>query len=236
MMSYIIRRWYDLGWVVAAGALAWIVFGGLSIVQNILLLNLIVLVLHQVEEMRWPGGSAWILNEVFNRADDGLADRYKLNQASCAFINIAAWVFYLIPVFFPNLIWLGIAQVLFGMVGQFVSHVVATNIKLKTWYNPGMAAVILGHIPLGLWYFVEVYSQGTVTIWDWVFGVLALAAFVGIVMLRIGYGLMANRNTRWPFETWEMQRWDRLRRLARAGITPLPMGRPSIPDVSSPTR
>nr|WP_256378871.1 MULTISPECIES: hypothetical protein [Dietzia] len=60
-----------------------------------------------------------------------MADRYKLNQASCAFINIAAWVFYLIPVFFPRLIWLGFAQVLFGMVGQFITHMIITNIKLN---------------------------------------------------------------------------------------------------------
>ena len=80
------------------------------------------------------------------------------------------------------------------------------------------------------------HSQGVVTIWDWVFGVLLLAAFVGIIMLRLGYGPMGHRNSHWPFEPWEMQRWDRLRRLARAGITPLPMGPPAAMDDSPQAR
>lgn len=149
-MSYMIRRWYDLGLILAAAAIIWAIIGDLSTIQLILLLNFVVLVWHQVEEMRWPGGSPWVLNEVFNRWDDGIADRYPLNQANCAFINILGWIFYLIPVVFPDAVWLGLAQVLFGMVGQFIVHGIVTNVKLKTLYNPGLAAVVLGHIPLGI--------------------------------------------------------------------------------------
>ncbi|RZL89621.1 MAG: HXXEE domain-containing protein [Variovorax sp.] len=149
-----------------------------------------------------------MLNEVFNRRD-GPADRYPLNQANCALINITAWLFYVIPVFFPDAVWLGLAQVLFGMVGQFVVHGVI-NFKLKTVYNPGLAAVVVDHIPLGIWYLIEVYSNGLVRGWDWLFGVLTLAAFVGVVMLRLGYGLMADKKTRYPLEPPEMARWDRV--------------------------
>jgi len=70
----------------------------------------------------------------------------------------------------------------------------------------------------------EVYGQGTISGWDWRFGVLTLVAFVGVVMLTLGYGLMADKNTRYPFEPWEMARWNRLQHLTRAGITPLPLG------------
>ena len=59
---------------------------------------------------------------------------------------------------------------------------------------------------------------------DWLFGVLTLAAFVGVVMLRLGYGLMADKKTRYPFEPQEMARWNRVQRLTRAGIAPLPLG------------
>ena len=51
-----------------------------------------------------------------------------------------------------------------------------------------------------------------------------LAAFVGGIMLRLGYGLMSDKNTRYPFEPWEMARWNRIQHLTRAGITPLPLG------------
>lgn len=223
MVSYVIRRWYDIGLVLAVPAIIWAMVGDLNTVQLILLLNFVALLLHQFEEMRWPGGSPWILNEVFNRRD-GPADRYPLNQANCAFINIVAWGFYLVPVFFPGAVWLGLFQVLLGMVGQLIVHGIIINIKLKTVYNPGLAAVVFGHIPLGIWYLVEVYSQDSVSGRDWLFGVLTLVGFVGIVMLKVGYGLMADRNTRYPFEAWEMARWNRLQRLTRAGIAPLPLG------------
>ena len=49
----------------------------------------------------------------------------------------------------------------------------------------------------------EVYSRGPVRGWDWLFGVLTLVAFVGVVMLGLGYSLMAGKNTRYPFEPWE---------------------------------
>ena len=80
MVSYVIGRWYDIGLALAAPAIAWAIVGDLSTVQRILLLNCVALSLHQCEEMRWPGGSPWVLNEVFNRKD-GPADRYPLNQA-----------------------------------------------------------------------------------------------------------------------------------------------------------
>jgi len=223
MANYVIRRWYDIGLMLAALAIVWLMVGDLGRMQLILVLNFVVLVLHQFEEMRWPGGSPWILNEVFNRRD-GPADRYPLNQANCAFINITAWAFYLVPVILPGAVWLGIAQVLFGMVGQLIVHGVVINIRLKTIYNPGLAAVVLGHVPLGIWYLVEVNGQGLVNGWDWLFGVLMLAAFVGGIMLRLGYGLMSDKNTRYPFEPWEMARWNRIQHLTRTGITPLPLG------------
>lgn len=218
MLNYLIRRWYNIGLVVALGAICWGIFGDISKVQVILLLNLVVLCWHQFEEMRWPGGSPWILNEVFN-AQGGPADIYPLNQANCAFINVVAWFAYLVPVFYPDLIWLGIAQILFGM-GQFVVHGIIINRKLKTFYNPGLAAVVLGHIPLGVWYLIEVYNTTTVRGWDWIFGILTLAAFIVICLRIIGYGLMVNRHSRFPFDSEEMSRWGRLTHLARAGITP----------------
>lgn len=220
--SYIIRRWYDIGAVLAIPATIWGIAGDLDTLQRILLLNFVVLLLHQIEEMRWPGGCPWVLNEVFN-ARGGPADRYPLNQANCAFINIAAWVFYLVPVFFPGAIWLGLAQVLFGMVGQLLVHGIIINAKLKTFYNPGLIAVVFGHVPLGIWYLIEVYGQVLVSGWDWLFGTLLLGLFVRLVMLKVGYGLMVDKNTRYPFEPQEMARWSRIKRLTRAGIAPLPM-------------
>lgn len=56
-MNYVIRRWYAIGLVLAVLAIIWAMVGDLNRVQLILLMNLVVLVAHQFEEMRWPGGS-----------------------------------------------------------------------------------------------------------------------------------------------------------------------------------
>ena len=56
-MNYVIRRWYAIGLVLAVLAIIWAMVRDLNRVQLILLINLVVLVAHQFEEMRWPGGS-----------------------------------------------------------------------------------------------------------------------------------------------------------------------------------
>src|SRR5207245_2575099 len=101
-------------------------------------------------EYGWPGGEPAIMNMVLQPSD--APDRYPLNQNSAMLVNVLiTYGFYLVPVFFPKVIWLGLAPVLMGML-QFVVHGVVTNVKLKSIYNPGLAAVVFGHIPIGVFY------------------------------------------------------------------------------------
>ena len=80
---------------------------------------------------------------------------------------------------------------------------------------------MLGHVPLGILYFMEVFSQGATRWWDLVFGLLYLGFFAGVIMQRIGLnGPLSSPNSRYPFATEEMNRNDRERRLRRAGIEP----------------
>jgi Protein of unknown function with HXXEE motif len=148
-------------------------------------------------------------------------DRYPLNQNNAAFINVLAWVFYLVPVLLPGVIWLGTGQMLFGLVGQVIVHGVIINSKLKTWYNPGLVAVILGHVPLAILYFLEVFNRSAGRWWDLIFGILYLGFFAGVIMQRFALGgPLASPNSRYPFATEEMNRNDREGRLRRAGIEP----------------
>ena len=202
-------------------AAGWALLGHLRTVQVILLLSFAVLTLHQFEEYAWPGGEPWIINEVM-KPKGSRPDRYPLNQNNAFFMNVPlAWSFYLIPVFFPDVVWLGLAPVLFGF-GQFIGHGIANNKKLRALYNSGLAAVVLGHIPIGIWYLVEVYSKSMITLWDWVFAVAYMALFMGVGMLRIGYGLLADENSPYPFAPEEIGRFDRGSHLARIGNAATP--------------
>lgn len=64
-MKFFLHHWYDIGAVLAVPTLLWAWLGGWSTVQLILLLNFAVLLIHQFEEYRLPGGEPWIINEVF---------------------------------------------------------------------------------------------------------------------------------------------------------------------------
>lgn len=134
-MKWFIRHWYDVGGVLVVPALLWAWLGDWSTVQLILMLNFAVILIHQFEEYRLPGGEAWITNEVV-QPKGGPIDRYPLNQLNAMVINVLAWPFYLIPVLFPSLVWLGLGPVLFGMVGQVVVHVIVTNINSRRSTTP----------------------------------------------------------------------------------------------------
>jgi hypothetical protein len=218
-MNFLRQHWYDIGPVLGLAALVWAVVGQVQGLQLILLLNLVVLFLHQFEEYHWPGGFPWIFNEVVNPRG-GPSDRHVLNRNNVAFINITGWLFYLVPVLLPGVIWLGIGQVLFGMVGQVIFHGIVANRKLKSWYNPGLAAVFLGHVPLGIWYLVAAAGQGAIRWSDWLFGLSYLAGFAGIVMQVIGFRLLADPASPHPLSAEEMARFDRDNRLRRLGIAP----------------
>jgi hypothetical protein len=204
-MKFLRRHWYTVGLFVAAAAICWAILGDISRVQLILLLNFVVLLIHQFEEYGWPGGGPWIVNEAVRASER--PDRYPLNQNNALIINVfAAYLFYLLPVFFPQTVWLGLAPVLFGF-GQFLIHGLFANIKLKWFYNPGLAAVVLGHIPLGIWYLAEIHARGIIDRWDWAFAVVYMVGFMAIIMQWLGYRVLVDRDSPYPFSPEEMARF-----------------------------
>ncbi len=217
------NHWYDIALVLAIAVLVWQAFAGYTGVRLALLLNLVAIFLHQFEEYRLPGGEPWILNEAFQRRG-GPADVYPLNQGNAAFMNVFAWPFYALPAFIPDVVWVGLAPVLVGFA-QLLVHGIINNRRLKTLYNPGLAAVALGHVPVGIWYLVLVYQQNLITGWDWLWGTLYAVLSLGLVMGLIGYRVMVTKDPKWAFTAEEMNRFGRLRRLKHAGLEPLPMSR-----------
>ncbi|WP_337958229.1 hypothetical protein [Mycolicibacterium septicum] len=55
-----------------------------------------------------------------------------------------AYVFYLLPVFFPHTIWLGLATVLVGAVLQVIGHAIVMNYQLQSLCSPGVATAFFG--------------------------------------------------------------------------------------------
>jgi Protein of unknown function with HXXEE motif len=214
-MQFFRRHWYDVGAVVAiVGIIALVLlWGRMDVLQRLLLLNFIVILVHQYEEYGWPGGEPAIMNIVLQRS--AIPDRYPLNQNSAMVINVlAAYSFYLIPVFFPRVVWLGLAPVLFGML-QFIVHGIVTNKKMKSLYNPGLAAVVLGHVPIGVCYIYSIHAHQLAGLWDWVGAVVYLLAFQYLAFVKMTYTWLADRESPYPFAEVEMKRYAVQEKLAQ---------------------
>lgn len=234
-MNFFHRHWQDIGLVVVIITLVCGTVAGLEGLQLILLLSFATLPLHQFEEYRLPGGEPWILNEVI-QPKGGPADSYPLNANSASIGNVVMWAPYLVPVFYPDVIWLGLVPMLFGAIGQFVVHGIRTNMRLKTIYNPGLATVMFGWIPLLIWYLTTAYSEGRIDAWTWLWVVVYGAVMVGLFGQALTYGILMDKTGRYPFTADEMSRFDRERRLRRAGIVPIQLGdQPVTPHDSTVT-
>ena len=214
-MHFFRRHWYDVGAIVAVGAIIWLVleWQGMGVLQRLLLLNFIAILIHQYEEYGWPGGEPAIMNMVLQPSQ--APDRYPLNQHSAMLVNVLiTYGFYLVPVFLPSITWLGLAPMLMGVL-QFVVHGIVTNKKLRTFYNPGLGAVVLGHIPIAACYVYLIHARGSAGLWDWVAGLAYMVVVTYITLPKMTYTWLPDPNSPYPFDEVEMKRFSVSEKLAR---------------------
>lgn len=206
-MKTLRRHWYNFGIVVAilTGLYLGFAWTEISVLQRLLILNFIAILIHQFEEYSWPGGEPAITNIVMRNGGD-IPDRYPLNQFSAMLTNVlVTYIVYLIPIFLPNIIWLGLMPILFGIF-QIAAHGIVTNIKMKSIYNPGLGAVLFLHFPIGFYYIHYITQNGLASWLDWIFAVVYLLFL--ILAISIGtYKLLPNKNTKYVFDAVEMERF-----------------------------
>lgn len=183
--------------------LAW---NDIPILPKLLLLNFIAILIHQFEEYGFPDGEPAIMNMVLQSSNTPY--NYPLSQNSAMVTNVlATYVFYLIPVFFPNIIWLGLAPMIFG-IGKFIVHGIVTNKKLKTFYNPGLGAVVLLHIPIAIYYIYYITSNNIISTSDLLIGIVYLIIYMAFMVNKLTYSWLADKNSPYVFEEEEMKRFN----------------------------
>lgn len=210
-LKFLRRHWHDIGLFSAMVAGAYLIsaWNELVLLQKLLLLNFIAVLIHQFEEYSWPGGFPAVANIVL--LQNLKLDRFMnpLNQNSSMVANlIFAYGFYLLPVFFPNVIWLGLAPVLIGLTIQFIGHVIYVNIKLRSFYSPGVVATVFGHIPIGVIYIHHILVNNLVNLWGWLFAVVYMTVSMFLVFYIIEQRLLGDKNSPYPFDQDEMKRFD----------------------------
>lgn len=217
VLKFICRHWYNIGLTVAIGTIVALVlfWQSFDVLRRVQIMSFIAMLIHQFEEYGFPGGEPAITNMVMRTSD--IPDRYPLNQFSAMLTNVLiTYVAYLLPVFFPHVVWLCLAPILMGFA-QVLVHGILTNIKMKTIYNPGFGAVIFLHVPVGIYYIHYIAVNRMVDASNLIGGIIYFVLSVGLVVNGLTYKVLPNRNTKYVFSEEEMQRFHVKEKLEKNG-------------------
>jgi hypothetical protein len=207
-MSFWRTHWFDVGGGLALLLGTWLYLHRLSLNSEQLLLGLsfVSLLLHQVEEYRWPGYFPGMLNAAVYRSPQ--PDRYPLNTQTAFLLNVPlGWTAYGLAAFFgPRLPWLGIATVLVSL-GNVGAHAGFFNLRGRTWYNPGLATALVLFLPLALRYGHLLVSYHLAASRDWLLGLpLGLILNYGGIIKPIAW--LANPATPFRFAARQVRSTD----------------------------
>lgn len=218
LLKMICRHWYNFGFFVALGSIVILLlqWEQMSLLLRFNTISFIAMLVHQFEEYGFPGGEPMIMNRALQGSD--IPDRYPLNQFSAMFTNVFfTYVIYLLPIFFPDVIWLGIAPMLMGMM-QFMVHGIMTNIKMKSIYNPGLGAVVFLHIPVGVSYISYITTHQLASGTTWLIGIIYTIITTGFVLGYLTYIGLSDRNSKWIFDEVELKRFHVDEKLKKKNI------------------
>lgn len=198
------RYWYWIGGMLFIALSFFMGFWGsthLEHIQIIMVFSFMAMLAHQVEEYGWPGGFPAVSN-ILLFTESKNPDRYPFNQNLSFFDNVfTTYIFYIVPIFFPKLTWLALAQSLAGFI-QVFAHGIISPIRIKKFYNPGLFTALTLFLPIGIYMIYYTATHGA-TVWDYVFGVIGAIVGYGLVF-GVPVALMRNKNSKYPFAPEEM--------------------------------
>lgn len=219
MIRFYRDNWYKITGIVFC-VLAFIMgFWGQDLrpLQVILIYNFMALLAHQFEEYVLPGGAPVVLNAAFYGEKKDY-DRYPGNKQSCMLVNTLAYPFYLLSIFNQDIVWLGLATMIFGFM-QVIGHGITMNIRGKTWYNPGMATAICLHLPIGIYYLQYIHHYNLVSGYDYLYAFLTFVLSV-LVIIILPVQLLKDRKTPYPMSEEEIARFNMVAKYQSNGVLP----------------
>jgi hypothetical protein len=204
-MNFYRHNWYYVGGILFVALSFFMGFWGnlFSSIQVILIFSFMAMLVHQAEEYGYPGGFPTITN-LMVMGEKNVPDRYPLNANQCMISNtLLTYLFYVAAICFPGVIWLGLAQVGLGLF-QILAHGIVVPIRIKRFYNPGLATVIFLFLPIGVYYIRYVTANNLASTGDYVFGVIATLG-AAIVLFLLPIILLRNKQSKYPFSEAEMK-------------------------------
>lgn len=191
------------------GAVLAMVLGGASVLTGrkkltnlraLSVMNLIALAVHQYEEYVDPGYFPGHANRGVMKSDQ--PHNYPLNRQSSLCINTAlAYPFYIAPIIFPGIKWLGLPPMLFGIF-QAVDHGIVLPGLARVKYSPGFLAAILLHVPIGTTYITALRAEGPMGRSTWNKTIAVTSLFLIALVTTFVRGL--DRNSPYAFSDEQM--------------------------------
>jgi hypothetical protein len=199
-MKYWREHWWWIGGIIFVALAFFMGFYGvdhLEHVQTIMVFSWMAMLVHQVEEYGWPGGFAGYAN-ILMMGEKEDYDHYPFNPMLCFFDNVfTCYAFYIIPIFFPHVMWLVIAQACSGSL-QVLAHCIMQPIRTGRLYNPGGAVSLFIQLPLAVYTMWYLTTNGMVTSMDIILGWLGAVAGLALVF-GVPVVTMKDRNSKYHF-------------------------------------
>ena len=101
------------------------------------------------------------------------------SRATSRAIIRSTYPFYIAPIIFPKVAWLGLPPVLVGM-SQSVGHGVIFPRIAKARYSPAFSRRILLHVPIGLTYIRALRTRGPISQGTWFKSVVTTVVFAAL--------------------------------------------------------
>ncbi len=161
-------------------------WGRLSMLQKLPIMYIIALAVHELEELKFPGG---FVEQV--AAMTGM----RANNLGTAEFALLLFTLYatLIPAFLSKFVWPVMATMMIGVV-EFVAHLAAARVNKKHFYSAGMITAIGVQFPVAVYGFWYMISHGLVRWYYWLIALVFLfvpllgAQFVIVKSNGVSYG------------------------------------------------
>jgi hypothetical protein len=90
------------------------------------------------------------------------------------------------------------------------------NWKLRSFYSPGVATTVFGHVPIAVIYIYYISAHHLANGSDWLLGVVYMVVFLPLNFGVVETLLLGSKNSSHPFDPDEMKRFDIEEKLERA--------------------
>lgn len=178
-MKGIINHWHYVSVYLAGATALTAILGTFDFTTELLLAAITMFFLHFFEEFGFPGGFPLMGMKVLMGSEEMDSTKWDCNNLSSMFGN---WGFLLLvyglPLLLPEVRFMTLAAMLF-LFAEVLMHLLLFNLRLKSFYNPGMITGVFGMGAIGAYYFLNVFAAASFLWYDYI---LAVVWFVAVFM------------------------------------------------------